>query len=143
MKRMLVAAVLAAAPAHAAEVLAGPYPAEIVRIVDGDTVEARVRVWLGVDVTALVRIRGIDAPELRGRCPGEPQAAEAARDHLAAMLAGGRVWLSEIGHDKYGQRVNARLRLASGADVAEAMLAAGHALAARRGRANRCGPRQP
>ena len=37
------------------------YPAEVIRIIDGDTFEARVRVWPGLDVDTKVRLRGIDA----------------------------------------------------------------------------------
>ena len=40
----------------------------------------------GVDITTKVRLRGIDAPELRARCADERRKAEAARDALAAML---------------------------------------------------------
>jgi endonuclease YncB( thermonuclease family) len=35
------------------------YPAEVLRIIDGDTFEARVRVWPGLDVDTKVRLRGI------------------------------------------------------------------------------------
>ena len=42
--------------------------AEALRVLDGDTFEARVRVWPGFDVTTRVRLRGIDAPEMRARC---------------------------------------------------------------------------
>ena len=47
------------------------HPAEILRVIDGDTFEARVRVWPGLDITTKVRLRGIDAPELRAHCEGE------------------------------------------------------------------------
>ena len=47
------------------------YPAEVVRIIDGDTFEARVRVWPGLDVNTKVRLRNIDAPELHARCSDE------------------------------------------------------------------------
>ena len=45
------------------------YPAEVVRIIDGDTFEARVRVWPGLDVDTHVRLRGIDAARYRGAAP--------------------------------------------------------------------------
>jgi endonuclease YncB( thermonuclease family) len=138
MKTILCAALLAATPALAAEQLPGPYAAEILRVIDGDTVEARVRVWLGQDLTTLVRIRGIDAPEIHGHCPGEPEAAAAASAHLAKLLGDGRVWLSHIGHDKYGRRVDAAMALPSGEDVGDRMVAAGHAVRAGMGRVRRC-----
>ena len=42
----------------------GPYHAELIRVVDGDTVKVRVKTWIDHEVIASVRIKGIDAPEL-------------------------------------------------------------------------------
>jgi endonuclease YncB( thermonuclease family) len=80
-------------------------PADVLRVIDGDTFEARVHVWPGLDITTRVRLRGIDAPELRARCPAERVQAEAARDALAAILADGAVTVSTVALDKYGGRV--------------------------------------
>ena len=101
------------------------HPAEVVRVLDGDTFEARVHVWPGIDITTKVRLRGIDAPELRARCPDERSKAEAARDALAAMLEEGSVFVTRVGLDKYGGRVLADAGTRSVADVGAAMLAAG------------------
>src|SRR5215216_3144877 len=60
------------------------YSAEVLRVIDGDTFEARVRIWPGLDVTTKVRLRNIDAPELKARCTEEQMRAEAARDRLIA-----------------------------------------------------------
>jgi endonuclease YncB( thermonuclease family) len=60
---------------------AGPFQAELVRVIDGDTFEARVRIWFGQEITTLVRIRGIDAPELKARCGSE---ASKARRFMAS-----------------------------------------------------------
>jgi len=121
---IITAALLLAAPAHA-ETLPGPYPAEIVRVIDGDTVEARVRVWLGLDQTIHVRIRDIDAPELKGACP---EAAAASKEALAGLLGSGPITLTNIKHDKYGGRVDGSLILADGRDVGAEMLHLGHAV---------------
>ncbi|MGB6342559.1 MAG: nuclease, partial [Xanthobacteraceae bacterium] len=53
------------------------YPAEVIRIIDGDTFEARVRVWPGLDVDTKVRLRGVDAAELHARCASEFEQAQA------------------------------------------------------------------
>jgi len=111
--------------ATAAEVLAGPYRAEIVRVIDGDTVEARIHVWLGLDVTTRIRIRDIDAPEMKGDCP---EAAAASRDALARLLTSGSVSIANIKHDKYGGRIDAALTLPNGQDVSTAMRKSGHAI---------------
>lgn len=55
------------------------YPADVLRVIDGDTFEARVRVWPGLDVDTKVRLRGVDAPELHARCADEYVKAQAAR----------------------------------------------------------------
>ena len=62
------------------------YPAEVIRIIDGDTFEARVRVWPGLDVDTKVRLRGVDAAELHARCASELAQAQAARVALAENL---------------------------------------------------------
>jgi len=130
--RFLLAAALFAACwpvcALSSETLTGPYTAWILRVIDGDTVEARVRIWLGQDLTILVRLRGIDTPELRGRCPGEQAAAEAARAFVVGLLPEqGPVRLTAVAHDKYRGRVDASIELPSGQDLASALRAAGHA----------------
>ena len=101
------------------------HPAQLVRVLDGDTFEARVHVWPGIDITTKVRLRGIDAPELRARGPDERRKAEAARDALAAMLSEGDITVLRIGLDKYGGRVLADAATRSVADISAAMLASG------------------
>jgi endonuclease YncB( thermonuclease family) len=76
-----------------------------------------------------VRLRGIDAPELRARCPDERRKAEAARDALAAMFDGGSITVLRIGLDKYGGRVLADAATRSVPDISAAMLATGLARA--------------
>jgi endonuclease YncB( thermonuclease family) len=103
------------------------YPAEVLRIIDGDTFQARVRVWPGLDVDTKVRLRGIDAPELHARCSDERTKAEAARAALESILAEGGIAVSQIGVDKYGGRVDALASTRNTADVSAAMLNGGWA----------------
>jgi endonuclease YncB( thermonuclease family) len=107
----------------------GSHPAELLRVLDGDTFEARVHVWPGIDITTKVRLRGIDAPELRARCPEERAKAEAAREALRAMLAEGDIAVMRVGLDKYGGRVLADTATRMTPDVSATMLAKGHARA--------------
>jgi endonuclease YncB( thermonuclease family) len=116
----------AALPRRAASAeLRGGHPAEVLRVFDGDTFEARVRIWPGMDVTTRVRLRGIDAPEMHARCDDERVKAEAARDALVSILNEGAVGISLIGQDKYGGRVDADVSTARTRDVSEALLARG------------------
>lgn len=124
-------AVAAPAPKHQA---AFGYPADVVRVLDGDTFEARVRVWPGIEITTKVRLRGVDAPELRARCVAERVKAQAARDALAALLAQGAVGVTRVSLGKYGGRVIADASAGDTVSIAEALLAAGHVRRYGRGR---------
>ena len=72
---------LAASPAVAGERLAGPYKAQVVEVIDGDTFRARVHIWLGQDSEMLIRLDGIDTPELHGRCAQERTLSQQARPY--------------------------------------------------------------
>ena len=126
----LVAALAAATPAGAArERLPGPVPAEVVRVIDGDTIEVRAHIWLGQRVRVRVRLAGVDAPELDGRCPGERELARRARAFVAARVAGRAVVLLGVSYGKYAGRVLATVRAGDGAgagpDLGTALKAAG------------------
>ena len=126
-------------PAGAAERLAGPVPARVMSVLDGDTIEVRARIWLGQEVRARVRLAGIDAPELNGRCARERDLAAAARAFLVARLtpAGAdpaEVHLRDIRYGKFAGRVLARVEAPDGEDLSHSLLAAGLARAYNGGR---------
>ena len=103
------------------------HPVDVIRTIDGDTFEARVHLSPDLNLTARVRLRGIDAPELKASCPQELQMAEAATDALRKLLGEGDVAIFNIGPDKYGGRVVADVATRRSGNVSTAMLAAGHA----------------
>jgi endonuclease YncB( thermonuclease family) len=103
------------------------HPVDVIRTIDGDTFEARVHVSPGLDLTTRVRLRGIDAPELKASCPQELQMAEAASDALRGLLREGDVTIFNIGPDKYQGRVVADVATKRTENVSTALLAAGHA----------------
>jgi endonuclease YncB( thermonuclease family) len=117
-------------PAAADERLAGPVDASLVRVIDGDTIEVRAHLWLGLELTTRVRLADIDAPELDGACPAERELAKAARAFLALRLSP-MVTLRDVRQDKYGGRVVARVLTMTGEDVGRLLLA--HRLAASAG----------
>ena len=43
-------------------------PVEVVRVYDGDTLMADAKPWPGVTMRVTVRLRGVDAPEIEGKC---------------------------------------------------------------------------
>lgn len=121
-------------PGRVARRIDGPYRARDIRVVDGDTFEARLSIWFNQDVTVLVRLDGVDAPELRGRCAREKRLALEAQDALGAILASGEVFVRDLHADKYNGRAVARVSVAdrSGAfsdDVGALLVTGGYARA--------------
>lgn len=102
------------------------HPVDVVRTIDGDTFEARVHLSPGLDLTTRVRLRGIDAPELKASCPQELRMAEAATVALRGLLDQGEVAIYNIGPDKYQGRVVAAVATRRTPDVSEALFAGGH-----------------
>lgn len=104
------------------------YPANVLRVLDGDTIEAEVAVWPGHVVTTRVRIGGIDAPELRARCARERERALDARAALVDAVSVGDLVLMRVRPDKYYGRVVADLAIGT-RDVGTDLITAGHAAA--------------
>ncbi len=128
----LAALVVGGAPRAlgAGDRLAGPLPAQVVSVLDGDTLEVRVHIWLGQDLSTRVRLAGIDAPELKGKCDRERDLARRARAYLLARLdpaaaGAGTVRLREIRYGKFAGRVLARVETLDGTDLGQGLLAAG------------------
>lgn len=108
-------------PAHAAS-FKGPVEASVVTVLDGDTFLADAHVWPGQSVRVNIRIRGIDAPEMKSRCLAERSAALEARAVLSDLLGGGKVTISNIGGAKYYGRVLADVDTGNGEAVSEILL---------------------
>ncbi len=136
----------------AADSLPGPLPARVVSVIDGDTLEVRVHIWLGQILDTRVRLAGIDAPELKGKCDREKDLARRARAYILARLdatgadptgadaggadaggaeAGGTaaaaavIRLREVRYGKFAGRVIARVETLDGADLGQGLIAAG------------------
>lgn len=120
----------------------GPYAAVIASIHDGDTVEVDIVLVkagklrkdrdLGFNVHRepggvllrgqSVRVFGMNAPEL-----ATPE-GKAAVAYLRTVLAtGDAVTLLSHGWDKYGGRIDGEITLRDGTNLADVMIAAGHA----------------
>lgn len=120
--------------APAAATAPDSHRAQIVRVIDGDTVEARIAIWIGQEIVTKIRLRGIDAPELAGACAQERERAEAARERLRGLVQGQPVIVSAVGPDRYFGRVVARIASPSGQDLGQQLLGEGLARPYRGGR---------
>jgi endonuclease YncB( thermonuclease family) len=102
---------------------------DVIRTIDGDTFEARVHLSPGGEFMTRVRLRGIDAPELKAQCEKEFRMAEAASAALQNLLTEGEVTIYNIGPDKYQGRVVADVATRRTPNVSGALLAGGFARA--------------
>lgn len=120
-----LAAMISGPPAHAEAVVA-------MRVIDGDTI------IVGEQCTRLlpgrlmrVRVRGIDTPESRqppAKCEAEVAAGKAATAFARSLVQpGDEITVSNVGVDKYMCRVVASVTLPDGRDLANVLIAAGHA----------------
>ena len=132
MRRVVLAlfAVVLAKPGLTADAIPGPISATVLRVIDGDTIEARAEVWPDIEVRIAVRLADINAPELHAPCRRERELAAAARDLLRRELPPeSAVLLTRIAHDKYAGRVTAEVRLSDGRAAAPLLIDAGLAAA--------------
>ena len=90
----------------------GPYHAEVLRVIDGDTIEVRVAIWPGLLADWSVRLRGVDAPEtFRPACLREDLMGRAARAFVARRYApGDTIRLLDVERGDFAGRVIADIR---------------------------------
>lgn len=120
---------LAADAGRWAEEIAGPVNAEVLRVVDGDTLLVAARPWPQQIVEVYVRLRDIDAPELKSNCDAIHNAGEKAKAQLAKLVSDGNIRLTRISGDKYFGRVLAEVALQDGRNPAQELLSGGYVAA--------------
>ncbi|MCT7376547.1 thermonuclease family protein [Chelativorans salis] len=118
----IAVAVLGGTPAIAGDLFPGPVEARVVRVIDGDTFVAEAHVWPGQTVTVSVRLRGVDAPEIRSRCEKEKMAGKTSRNALERLIGNTTVQIRNIGGDKYYGRVLADVTTQEGEGLAAHLL---------------------
>lgn len=112
-------------PAQHKSHLVGPVRAQLLQVIDGDTLFVQAQIWPGQLVETHVRLIGVDTPEITGACAAERGLAEKARAYVVNLLGDDTVVLSDIRFGKYAGRVLARVTSAAGVDVAGALIERG------------------
>ena len=103
---------------QAKETISGPIQAEVVKVVDGDTIRVKAKIWLGLDKTIKVKFNGVQSPELYSpKCEYERELAKEARDVTANAIAGKPVTLIDVQYGKYSDRVIANVLNHEGVDL--------------------------
>jgi len=93
-----------------------------VKVIDGDTFEADVRVWIGLTQRERVRVLGVDTPERKG---ATLEAGNAARAFTAEWLADTDVRLHVCQRDSFGRVLATVTRARDGANLTTDLIAAG------------------
>jgi micrococcal nuclease len=115
---------------HGSSVL-GPVGARVIEVIDGDTIRVRAHIWPNQNVETLVRIEGVNTPELKAPCQAERDLAIRARRFTEQRLGldvqskHPVVTLRDIRFDKFGGRVLARVSTPAGEDLGEQLLREG------------------
>tara|TARA_Y100001938_G_scaffold148064_1_gene230787 strand:+ start:3331 stop:3678 length:348 start_codon:yes stop_codon:yes gene_type:complete len=81
------------------------YKAKLIRVIDGDTIDAMIDLGFDTWVMKRVRLYGIDAPESRTKNLDEKRQGKAATKRLAELLAStsGELIIQSHGVGKYGR----------------------------------------
>lgn len=80
------------------------YKAKLIRIIDGDTIEVEIDLGFNIRINQIVRIYGIDAPELKSSDPVERKYATRAMEKLRELLLDRDLFINIIKQkDKYGR----------------------------------------
>ncbi len=81
------------------------YEAEVIRVVDGDTIDAKISLGFDVYVKKRIRFQGFNAPESRTRDLEEKKRGLAAKDRVIEILKenGNNFLLKSHGVGKYGR----------------------------------------
>ena len=107
------------------------YRSQLVRVVDGDTLELRLDLGLRTERVEQVRLLGVNCPETRGPSREAGLAATAfARDWLAAAVSVAYPWplvVRTMKDDSFGRWLAVVWRRVDDAALNDALVAAGHA----------------
>jgi len=110
---------------YAAKRIEGPIKGNVLKVLDGDTLEVRMDVWLNQQIETKLRIIGIDTPEIKGKCPFEREKAQEAKKEIIRLINDNFVTIYNIRYGKYAGRVIADVKTADGINLANYMLEKG------------------
>lgn len=101
------------------------FPAKVLRVVDGDTLDLEFDQGLGDFSRMRVRLKNVDTPEVRGE---DKARGDAATEFTRAWIAyaDGGLEATDFGWGKYPRRIVELRRAGERATLAEALVVAGH-----------------
>ena len=102
------------------------YLSEVLRVVDGDTVDVLLDLSFGVFRKVRIRANGIDTPESRTRNKAEKKLGLAAKERLKELCVG-NFKIKSLGKGKYG-RILGIPYTEDGKDICQMLIDEGHAV---------------
>ncbi len=104
----------------------GPYDADVVRVIDGDTIELDVHVWPQLTQRINLRLDGVNTPEKRGSPECEKALARQASDFTNQFIGeASTVRLHSVRHGKYAGRALGRIEIPGKGFIGPALIEAG------------------
>jgi micrococcal nuclease len=79
------------------------YHAQVIRVIDGDTIDIDIDLGFDIRVKTRVRMYGINTPEMTSKNLEQRNKAEAAKEFLKSLIEGKEVLLQAFKHEKYGR----------------------------------------
>jgi micrococcal nuclease len=107
------------------------YKAKLIRVIDGDTVDAKIDLGFDVWVRKRIRLHGIDAPESRTKDLEEKALGIKSKERLTELLAknNNEFILESHGIGKYGRCLGVLLTGTIGEiNINDTLLYEGHAI---------------
>ena len=128
MRMLLIICFIIASSSHADEAHHSNYRAKILRIIDGDTFEADINIFINLTARHRIRIANIDTPEInRSQCALERQAGKQAKTRLMELLPiNSIITLAELEFDSFG-RVVSHVHHDAWGNIGTLLLAENHA----------------
>jgi len=121
----MLMSVMAAFTASAAEYY-GPYTADVVRIIDGDTVVLKVHAWPGLTQKISLRLDGVNTPEKRRAPECEKIQGRKATAFTKAFIGSAQaVRISDVHLGKFAGRALGKITVPGKGDLGAALLQAG------------------
>lgn len=101
------------------------YKAYITRVIDGDTIYARVDLGFDTCIEKLFRLEGINCPESRSKNLDEKQKGIAAKEYTKERIEKKEVMIESMKTEKYGRYL--AVVTINGAILNEELVRKGHA----------------
>ena len=105
------------------------YAAELVRVIDGDTVDCVIDLGFDIKYKCRVRLKGINTPEVRTRDLEEKKRGLAAKDRVIELFEGQETFIINTELDKKGKygRILGTIIINNDESINQILLSEGHA----------------